>query len=65
MAIAELDFSLITKRKRMLDSVGHYARPDLFRLEVDSTKRSLVGSTTGTAPQTRSFMPLKVDQVDH
>ena len=28
---ADLDFNLITKRKRMLDSVGHYARPELFR----------------------------------
>ena len=39
MAIAELDFSLITKRKRMLDSVGHYARPDIFRLHVDRSAR--------------------------
>ena len=36
MAIADLDFNLITKRKRMLDSVGHYARPDLFQLTVNS-----------------------------
>jgi nitrilase len=27
MALAELDPALIAKRKRMLDSVGHYARP--------------------------------------
>lgn len=39
MAIAELDFSLITKRKRMLDSVGHYARPDIFQLHVDQSVR--------------------------
>ena len=35
MAIADLDFSLITKRKRMMDSVGHYARPDIFTLHVN------------------------------
>jgi nitrilase len=37
MAIADLDFDLITKRKRMLDSVGHYSRPDLFSLTVNKT----------------------------
>jgi aliphatic nitrilase len=39
MVIADLDMALITKRKRMMDSVGHYARPDIFTLHVDTSER--------------------------
>ncbi|MBM0741519.1 Nit6803 family nitriliase [Phormidium sp. CLA17] len=42
MAIADLDFSLITKRKRMMDSVGHYARPELLQLQVNSAAQTVV-----------------------
>lgn len=52
MAIADLDFSLITKRKRMMDSVGHYARPDLLQLHANLAPQSVMASPsiTGEVP---------------
>ena len=42
MVIADLDMALITKRKRMMDAVGHYARPELLGLMINQRPMSPV-----------------------
>ncbi|MFQ5699507.1 MAG: nitrilase-related carbon-nitrogen hydrolase [Myxococcota bacterium] len=39
LAIAEIDLSAIVGRKLLLDTAGHYARPDLLGLRVDDRAR--------------------------
>lgn len=60
VAIADLDFSVITKRKRMMDSVGHYARHDLLQLQVNrqawSAMQDLAPETDKMAPPTPEMM---------
>ena len=53
--IADMDLALVTKRKRMMDSVGHYARPELLSLLHDDRPASTVHQPVRSP--TESWMP--------
>ncbi len=48
LVVADLDMALIAKRKRMMDSVGHYARPELLSLLVNDKPARTVTAWSDT-----------------
>ncbi len=66
IVIADLDMRLIIKRKRMMDSVGHYARPELLSLAINDAPAAYVQAmheavsipkTVRSTPNERNSLP--------
>ncbi len=68
MVVADLDMRLITKRKRMMDSVGHYARPELLHLVHDTREastRHVFGTADEVGPPEGRTMPAELSEKEY
>jgi nitrilase len=63
--LADLDMGLIVKRKRMMDSVGHYARPELLHLVLDDRPARPMEIRTAAPPVNLPPIGSAPDEADH
>ena len=62
--VADLDMGLIIKRKRMMDSVGHYARPELLSLVLDNRPAAPMQTATAFQPEPQRAQRSAPDEAD-
>jgi nitrilase len=55
--VVELDLSAVAATRRLMDPTGHYNRPDVFRLLVDTSKRDATTSTGSVALDRENVSP--------
>src|SRR5262249_11107348 len=61
---ADLDLDLIVKRKRMMYSVGHYARPELLKLVLDNRAARPMEIAAEASSLTHEFIEGACDDSD-
>lgn len=54
MVLADLDLGLVAKRKRMMDSVGHYSRPELLSVLIDRSPQPHLREKYAPLPEPRT-----------
>lgn len=55
--VVDLDLARVTSNRRLMDPTGHYHRPDIFRLQVDTRRREATTTLSGPPGETAGSSP--------